>query len=351
MRDLGVGLGLRTEHYALAASGACDGVDWFEAITENFLGASAASGRLDASAASGRLGGSAASGRLDASATSGRLGGCAASGQLVAGGNPRRVLRAVREHRPIALHGVSLSIGSIDPLDERYLRAVRALVDEIEPAFVSDHLCWSSFGGHTVHDLWPMPYTSEALEHVVARVAHVQERLGRRIYLENPSSYVAFRASELSEAEFLGEVARRADCGILLDVNNVFVSCRNHRWDIDAYLAALPLDRIGYLHIAGHSVEGTILNDTHDTPVSDEVWTLYRDVVARIGRRVPACLERDANIPAFDELVVELAKASQLAAEPANTSRLAAATRPTLTAELTTSPAETPKLGAEISRR
>ncbi|MDQ3339025.1 MAG: DUF692 domain-containing protein [Myxococcota bacterium] len=262
MRHLGHGLGLRAEHYAHAITD-MRGVDWFEAITENFL---------------------------------------------VAGGNPRRVLRAVRERAPVALHGVSLSIGSTDPLDERYLRAVRALCDEVEPAFVSDHLCWSSLGGHTVHDLWPMPYTEAALDHLVARVAHVQERLGRRLYLENPSSYLAFAASELSEAYFLAALARRADCGILLDVNNVYVSCRNNGWSADAYLAALPLDRIGYVHVAGHTREGTLLNDTHDQPVCDEVWALYDTLVERAGP-LPTCLERDANIPPFEELVAELARA------------------------------------------
>ena len=259
----GLGLGLRTEHYARASSGACDGVDWFEVITENFL---------------------------------------------VAGGNPRRVLRAARAHRPIVLHGVSLSIGSLDPLDERYLAAVRALCDELEPALVSDHLCWSSLGGHTVHDLWPVPYIAEALDHIAPRVAHVQERLGRRIYLENPSSYTAFEANELGEAEFLAELARRTDCGILLDVNNVYVSCTNNRWDIDAYLAALPLDRIGYVHVAGHAREGELLNDTHDAPVSEAVWAIHRALRERTGL-LPTCLERDANIPAFDVLALELARA------------------------------------------
>jgi uncharacterized protein (UPF0276 family) len=263
MRHLGHGLGLRAEHYADALT--ATGVDWFEAITENFL---------------------------------------------VAGGNPRRVLRAVRERVPIALHGVSLSIGSIDPLDERYLRAVRALADEVEPAFISDHLCWSSLGGHTVHDLWPMPYTEEALDHVVARVVHVQERLGRRLLLENPSSYLAFAANDLSEAYFLAELARRADCGILLDVNNVYVSCHNNGWDMDAYVAALPLDRIGYVHVAGHSREGALLNDTHDQPVCDGVWALYDALVARAGA-LPTCLERDANIPPFDELVAELSRTAE----------------------------------------
>jgi uncharacterized protein (UPF0276 family) len=260
---LGYGIGLRAQHYARAAAGDARGVDWFEVITENFL---------------------------------------------VAGGNPRRVLRAVREHAPIVLHGVSLSIGSIDPLDRQYLAGVRALADELEPAIVSDHLCWSSLGGHTVHDLWPLPYTEEALAHVVARVAHVQEALGRRIALENPSSYCAFVASELGEAQFLAEVARRADCQILLDVNNVYVSCRNNRWCPSAYLAALPAERIAYVHLAGHSVEGDILNDTHDQPICDEVWAMYRALVARIGPR-PTCIERDDNIPSLDVLVEELSRA------------------------------------------
>ncbi|HWU90440.1 MAG TPA: DUF692 domain-containing protein, partial [Kofleriaceae bacterium] len=234
---LGLGLGLRAPHYADATAGACDGVDWFEAITENFL---------------------------------------------VAGGNPRRVLRAVREHRPVALHGVSLSIGSVDPLDEDYLDRVAALCGELEPALVSDHLCWSSLGGHTVHDLWPMPYTAEALAHVAARVAHVQDRLGRRILLENPSSYATFAVGELGEAEFLAELAARADCGILLDVNNIHVSCTNHGWDAEAYLAAIPAERVGYVHLAGHLREDGLLIDTHDQPICDDVWALYASALRRL---------------------------------------------------------------------
>lgn len=262
----GFGLGLRTEHYALAAAGACTGVDWFEATTENFL---------------------------------------------VAGGNPRRVLRAVRAQRPVALHGVSLSIGSVDPLDERYLADVAALCREIEPAVVSDHLCWSSLGGHTVHDLWPVPYTTEALDHVVARVAHVQDRLGRRIALENPSSYATFTAGELGEAEFLAEIARRADCEILLDINNVYVSCKNHGWDADAYLAALPAERVAYVHLAGHTRFADILIDTHDQIVCEEVWELYAAYVSRVGA-IATCLERDDDIPALDVLVDELACARHI---------------------------------------
>lgn len=267
---LGYGLGLRPPHYELVLGGAPN-VDWWEVISENFM---------------------------------------------VAGGNPRRVLRAVRERWPVVLHGVSLSIGSVDPLDEAYLARLAVLVDEIEPAIVSDHLCWSSFGGHSAHDLWPLPYTEETLEHVVARVAHVQERLGRRILLENPSSYVTFAASELPEAEFLAEVARRADSGILLDVNNVFVSCTNHAWDADAYLAAIPPERVGQIHLAGHSSDGTHLIDTHDQPVSDAVWALYAKAVARFGP-VATMIERDDRMPPLEELVGELDRARAPAIVPA----------------------------------
>lgn len=248
-------------------SGAVAGVDWFEVITENFL---------------------------------------------VDGGNPRRVLREVRAHYPVALHGVSLSIGSTDPLDERYLAAVAALCAEVEPAVVSDHLCWTSLGGHTVHDLLPVPYTEEALAHVARRVAAVQDRLGRRILIENPSTYAVFRGADLDEATFLAELARRADCGLLLDVNNVYVSCANHGWDAAAYLAALPADRVGYLHLAGHSAGDGLLIDTHDAPVCDPVWDLY----AAAARQFPAaatCLERDDDIPPLAELVAELGRARTLA--------------------------------------
>jgi hypothetical protein len=268
---LGFGLGLRPPHYqqvlATSPHSTVD-VDWWEVISENFM---------------------------------------------VAGGNPRRVLRAIRERWPVVLHGVSLSIGSVDPLDEAYLARLEELVAEVEPPIVSDHLCWSSFGRRSAHDLWPLPYTEETLAHVVARVAHVQERLRRRILLENPSSYVTFAASELSEAEFLAEVARRADCGILLDVNNVYVSCTNHGWDAQSYLAAIPTERVGQIHLAGHTDRGTHLLDTHDTPVCDAVWDLYRDATTRFGR-VATMIERDDRIPALCELVDELGRARSLAA-------------------------------------
>ena len=264
---LGFGLGLRPKHYQDVVSGA-PRVDWWEVISENFM---------------------------------------------VAGGNPRRVLRAVRERWPVVLHGVSLSIGSSDPLDEAYLTRLATLISEVEPAIVSDHLCWSSFGGHSAHDLWPLPYTEQSLAHVVSRVQHVQDRLGRRILLENPSSYVVFAASEIAEAEFLAEVARRADCGILLDVNNVFVSATNHGWDARAYLAAIPAERVGQIHLAGHTDHATHLLDTHDQPISDAVWELYATAVARFSG-VATMIERDDHIPPLPELVSELDRARSIGA-------------------------------------
>lgn len=264
---LGFGLGLRPPHYqdVLAST---PRVDWFEVITENFM---------------------------------------------VAGGNPRRVLRAVRERWPVVLHGVSLSIGSVDPIDDDHLARLATLVAEVEPAIVSDHLCWSRFGGHSAHDLWPLPYTEEALAHVVDRVGRVQDRLGRRILLENPSSYITFAASEIAESEFLAEVARRADCGILLDINNVYVSSINHGWDPHAYLAALPIDRVGQLHLAGHTDHGTHLLDSHDQPVCDAVWNLYGEAIARFGA-VATMIERDDHIPPLGDLVEELDRARAIAA-------------------------------------
>lgn len=264
---LGYGVGLRPPHYDDVLERAAS-ADWFEVISENFFGA---------------------------------------------GGNPRRVLRAVRDRFPVVLHGVSLSIGSVDPLDARYLDRLAALIDEVEPALVSDHLCWSSLGGHTVHDLWPLPYSEEALAHVVDRVGRVQDRLGRRILLENPSTYVTFHASTIAEAEFLAEVARRADCGILLDVNNVYVSARNHGLDPDAYLAALPPERVGYLHLAGHRDHGDHLLDTHDGPVAEAVWALYRTAVRRFGQ-VSTLVEWDDHIPALDVVLAEAARARTEAA-------------------------------------
>lgn len=259
---LGHGIGLRTAHYPSVVD---DGVraDWFEVISENFM---------------------------------------------IPGGRPLRVLETVRADRPVVLHGVSLSLGATDPLNDAYLAELRALADRIEPAWVSDHLCWGSFGRHYAHDLLPLPYTEEALAHVAGRIGEVQERLGRRVLVENVSSYVAFTHATMPEWEFLAAVAERADCGILLDVNNVFVSARNHGFDPETYLAGVPAGRVGQIHLAGHSDHGTHLLDTHDAPVRDEVWALYRSAVRRFGG-VATLVEWDDRIPPIEDVLAEAERA------------------------------------------
>lgn len=263
---LGQGLGLRREHYRHVVENK-PRVAWFELISENFM---------------------------------------------VPGGNPRRVLEAVRRDYPVVLHGVSLSIASTEPLDEAYLSELAELARVVEPAWVSDHLSWGTAHGTSLHDLLPIPYTRESLAHVAGRVQAVQDRLGRRILLENPSTYLTFEGSEMSECQFLGELARRADCGILLDINNVFVSAWNHGFDARAYLAAMPAERVGQIHLAGHTVEGGLRIDSHDGYVCPEVWQLYVEAVARLGPR-STMIEWDAKVPAFAELERELALAAHWA--------------------------------------
>ena len=262
------GVGLRTKHFGAYLS-APPPVDWLEAISENFM---------------------------------------------APGGRPIAVLEKVRREVPVVLHGVSLSIGSVDPLSERYLHDLTALVRRIEPAWISDHLCWGTHGGRYVHDLLPLPYTEEALAHVALRVERVQERLGRQILLENVSSYVAFKDSTMTEWQFLSEVSRRADCGILLDINNVYVSARNHGFDPWEYLAGIPADRVGQFHLAGHSNKGRYLLDTHDHPIPDAVWDLYREALRRFGA-VSTLVEWDDAIPPLELLVDESRRAAAIEAE------------------------------------
>ena len=265
---LGHGLGLRREHYAavLAGEAACD---WFEAISENYM---------------------------------------------AVGGRARRILLAVRERYPLTLHGVSLGIGNTDPLDEEYLDALVALGRDVEPAWVSDHLCWTAAGGRTSHDLLPLPYTEEALDHVAARVAHVQERLRRPLVLENVSSYVTWCASSIPEEEFLAALVRRTGCGLLLDVNNVFVSSTNHGRDPRRFLEAIPQGSVWQFHLAGPSEAGPLLLDTHDHPVRPEVWALYREAVRRFGE-VSSLVEWDDRIPDVAVVLAERDKAAAIAAE------------------------------------
>jgi uncharacterized protein (UPF0276 family) len=227
---------------------------------------------------------------------------------MVPGGRPRRVLGQVRELAPIVLHGVSLNVGSIDPLDRGYLVELAELAARTEPAWISDHLCWTGVDGRNLHDLLPLPRTSETLRHVAERVSRVQDLLGRRIALENVSSYVRFEADEGEEWEFLVAVAEESDCGILLDVNNVCVSAHNHGFDPRRYLDAIPPERVFQIHLAGHSEAGPLRIDTHDQAVSEEVWALYAHAVRRLGR-VSTLIEWDAELPTFDVLEAEAERA------------------------------------------
>ena len=265
----GFGLGLRTEHYRDFID-AKPAVDWLEVLSENYL---------------------------------------------VSGGKPLHMLDAIRRDYAMAMHGVSLSIGSTDSLDLDYLRELKTLAQRIEPACISDHLCWTGVDHHNLHDLLPMPYTEAALRHLIGRVQQVQDVLGRRLLLENVSSYVSFAADEMSEWYFIAELARRADCELLLDVNNVYVSSRNHGFDPHVFIDAMPRERVRQIHLAGHEDHGTHLVDTHDHPVCDAVWALYGYTVQRLGA-VPTMIERDDHIPPLAELLAELdhARAVQAAA-------------------------------------
>ena len=267
--DLGIGVGLRRPHVAQVLREKQDLVDWLEIVSENYL---------------------------------------------AEGGIQRSHLEAVREKYRLIPHGVSLSIGGADPLDRRYLARLGSLVHGIGAPWFSDHLCWTGIGGVDVHDLLPMPYTAETLAHVAERVKVVQGELRAPFALENASTYLEFRESTIPEHEFLAELAERADCGILLDVNNVFVSAYNHGFDAKAYIDAIPADRVVQIHLAGHEDKGTYLLDTHSDHVRAEVWDLYRRAVRRCGS-VSTLVEWDQSIPAWEVLVAEAEKARVVRAE------------------------------------
>jgi uncharacterized protein (UPF0276 family) len=232
---------------------------------------------------------------------------------MVRGGQPRNTLCRIRERYPVALHGVSMSVGSADGLDREYLKRLRALTDEIEPLFVSDHLCWTRIEGFSSHDLLPLPYTEEALNMVSANVSQAQEALGRRMLIENPSSYMTFAQSVMTEWEFLNALCARTGCELLLDVNNIYVSATNHGFDPRQYIAGVPAAHVRQMHLAGHSQGKERLIDTHDKPVAPEVWALYEAAVERIGH-VPTMIERDDDIPPLAELLAELETARGIAA-------------------------------------
>tara|TARA_B100000676_G_C18068335_1_gene842550 strand:- start:718 stop:1557 length:840 start_codon:yes stop_codon:yes gene_type:complete len=263
---LGYGLGLRPEHYEEIRD-AWPQLDWFEVISENYM---------------------------------------------VPGGKPLAWLDEIREHYPMVMHGVSMSIGSMDPLNDDYLHELRALGDRIDAHWFSDHLCWTGVDHINLHDLLPLPYTEEALNHVVQRVKRVQDAVGRPFLIENVSSYLTYCDSALTEWDFLTAVAERADCRILLDVNNIFVSSFNHSFDPRTYVDAIPPERVWQIHLAGHTNHGTHIVDTHDHPVVDKVWDLYAYTIERLGA-VSTMIERDDHIPPFDDVLAELRHAESLA--------------------------------------
>lgn len=264
----GFGLGLRPVHYPDFLAGP-QAVDWLEIISENYM---------------------------------------------VPGGKPLAMLDAILERYPVAMHGVSLSIGSTDGLDASYLADLKALANHVQPLWISDHLCWTGVQGRNSHDLLPLPYSEEALKLVVRHVGQVQDALGRRMLLENVSSYLEYRSSEMSEWEFLRQVSEQADCLLLLDVNNIYVSGINHGFDPMAFLNHLPVSRVQQIHLAGHSDHGDYIVDTHDHPVAEPVWELYRHACSRFGA-VATMIERDDAIPELDVLIAELDRARAIAAE------------------------------------
>lgn len=232
---------------------------------------------------------------------------------MVPGGRPLAMLDRIRADYPMVMHGVSLSIGSDEPLDRAYLADLKALAERVEPLWISDHLCWTGIDAHNSHDLLPLPYDAPALQCVVDNIGRVQDFLGRRILIENPSSYVTFRSSDRSEWDFLADMAKRADCLLLLDVNNIYVSARNHGFDPLDYLAGLPANRIQQIHLAGHSDMGDYVIDTHDADVCDAVWDLYARAIAMFGP-VATMIERDDNIPPLADVIAELDRARTVAA-------------------------------------
>lgn len=273
----GFGLGLRPAHYTALLETRAP-LDWLEIISENFM---------------------------------------------VDGGKPMAMLDRLRADYPMAMHGVALSIGSTDALDRDYLKKLKALADRVDPLWISDHFCWTGVGGHNAHDLLPLPYTEEAVRLLVSRIGQVQHELGRRLVLENVSSYLGYAVSEMTEWDFIRAVADEADCLLLLDVNNVYVSSVNHGFDPVSYLAGLPAARVQQIHLAGHSTHDDHLVDTHDQPVCEEVWALY-DIACGMFGEVATMIERDDNIPALHELLNELARARRIAVRAETITREAA---------------------------
>lgn len=266
--DLGLGIGLRTVHFNHILKN-WPQLDWFEILSENYMDTE---------------------------------------------GRPMYILDQIAERYPIAMHGVSLSIGSTDPIDFDYLRKLKALATRVNAVWLGDHVCWTGVAGRNGHDLFPIPYDEETLAFIIDRIKIVQDFMERPLILENPSTYLSFASSTMPEDEFIARMAEGSDCGLLLDVNNVYVTCRNHDLDPQAYLENIPYDRVVQIHLAGHTDKGTHCIDTHDGRVIDAVWELYADVQKRAGNRA-TLLEWDAEIPSFDEVHAEALKARQFRSE------------------------------------
>jgi uncharacterized protein (UPF0276 family) len=267
MYFLGFGLSLRPTHYDAILTEK-PAVDWFEILTENYL---------------------------------------------TAGGKSRDYLEKIRAHYPIVMHGVSLSLGSTDPLDQTYLKQLKTLMQQLKPEWVSDHVCWTGIQHKNTHDLLPLPYTEEAVNHIATRIQQVQDYLGQQILIENVSSYVTYTHSTLTEWEFIKEICTRADCYLLLDVNNIYVSASNHHFNPINYMQAIPVKRVQQIHLAGHTNKGDYMIDTHDQAIITPVWELYAAALTRFGR-VSTMIERDDHIPPLKDLLIELNQARQIAA-------------------------------------
>lgn len=264
---LGFGLGLRSEHHEDILEQRPKQIDWLEIISENYM---------------------------------------------VDGGKPLYYLDAIRELYPMVMHGVSMSLGSTDPLNRDYLKRLKTLIKRVEPIWFSDHLCWTGVDQKNMHDLLPLPYTEEAINHLADRISEVQDFMGRQMLIENLSSYITYSSDAMTEWEFLSAIAEKADCYLLLDVNNIYVSSFNHQFDPIEYLDGIPPARVWQHHLAGHSNEGNLIIDTHDADIIDPVWAVYEEAARRLGP-VSTMIERDGNIPALSSLISELEQARQIA--------------------------------------
>jgi len=264
---LGFGLGLRAEHYQDILEQQPKSIDWLEILSENYM---------------------------------------------IDGGKPLYFLDRIRQDYPMVMHGVSMSLGSTDPLDYDYLKQLKSLIDRVEPHWYSDHLCWTGVDNKNMHDLLPLPYTEEAIDHIAQRISRVQDFIGRQMLIENLSSYITYCEDVMPEWEFLSAIAEKADCYLLLDVNNIYVSSHNHHFDPIEYLEGVPKDRVWQHHLAGHSNDGNLIIDTHDDDIIDPVWALYEQTAKRFGP-VSTMIERDGNIPELASVIAELEQARQIA--------------------------------------